>query len=291
MKSPSLTPALAFGLLLGVGALAHADELPRGFTIDDANPEASVPDPKTALTNPLAMGQLVIELARRAEQSARENQPAQAARYYLALAKAAPERATAFSMACAHFEQAGQLGQALDACRNALGRPGASAQDSAAFVRIVTKLPQRPTGTLLDDTEAVIRHVRSESATHPELTRAAAALDCQLAVRLSDQSRLVRCTEELERLAPDAAETIAFSSALALARGDAELARKALARAERAQLPAPTLALMKQRLAGIQQHAAAAPSTMRWWPVLAVLSLAALVFTIWRRQRPQTRSV
>src|SRR5688500_614031 len=100
--------AISF-LLVPQGALAEKPKLAPEIEIDDLHPEKSVPTPAEALKDPLAMGQLTMELAHRAEQATNAKDPARAARYYVALAKAVPDRATAFSKACAAFEQAGML--------------------------------------------------------------------------------------------------------------------------------------------------------------------------------------
>lgn len=237
------------------------------------------------------MGQLTMELAYRAEQATKKSEFARAARYYVALAKAVPDRATAFSKACASFEQAGMLKETRDACSAALARPGATTADSASFISGVLREPGKLDPKLIEDVDAVLAHLSAQIGKDQKGQREVAVLSCRVGVRLEDVARLTTCTKTLRELAPKAPETLAFEAALALKTSDWDAAKQVVERSRQAGLPSAAIANMER---SIEQRRASQPAAplaglaRSWWiAALALLAVGAALM-VFRRRTPPT---
>jgi hypothetical protein len=117
-------------------ATATKDHL-SDLKIDDADPEASVPGPEEAAREPLQYGYLLQDLAGKGEAASKRGNHAAAARYYAALAKAAPTVAFPPRQMCVELEAAGDIPKAIQACRSAVARLGSTAGDYSHFVSLV----------------------------------------------------------------------------------------------------------------------------------------------------------
>ena len=119
------------GLLLLLARTAAAQ--PASPAIDDAHPERSVPTPAQQMADPLKFGDLITELGLRADAATARHDHAAAARYYLALAKAVPDRSYAFTKLCEQLEASGRRAEAIAACGAAVSRRGATALDVTRY--------------------------------------------------------------------------------------------------------------------------------------------------------------
>jgi hypothetical protein len=216
----------------------QANDLSRKFSIDEGDPENSVPTPEQAMKNPLEMGYLMMDMIARAEAASQRGDHAAAARYYRAVAKAVPERATSFSKLCTAYRELGDLQSAVDACREALGKGGVTVDDHVQFVRTSLRLAGPLSAARVEELEAIIAHLSEQLGADHAGRVLAALLRCELATRLEDMERLQACTEDLTALAPADRRTIAFQYALALEQQDYQRAEQIVQAAEAAGVPA-----------------------------------------------------
>jgi tetratricopeptide (TPR) repeat protein len=276
-------------LTLSRGPAAAQSGAPE-VAINDADPESSVPSPADAMKNPLAMSELVMELAARAEQAEKKAEFARAALYHRALAKAVPNRATAHARACEAHDKAGQWEKALETCRAALGKEGVTVADSALFVRVMLKSKAPLATAQIEDLDAVIEHLDGQIGTEEAGRLTVADLKCQVAVRLEDAARLGACVKEMQGLAPKAGQTFVYASLLALKQHDWDEARSIIERARKAGLPAPAIRLMEERLsAGQEQGPSGLGGTPRGLWLFGVLGASLLIVFAWLMRRRAER--
>ncbi|HVV50602.1 MAG TPA: hypothetical protein VHO06_13130, partial [Polyangia bacterium] len=176
--------------------------------------------------------------AQKAEQA---GDHAAAARYFRALTKAAPESAFGPRQLCAALEAAGDLPNAIVACRTTLTRTGATAGDYLRFVELVLKSPAPLPAGERQELEAVIAHLGHEA----NLGAVPTMLRCDVALRFSDRAALAACTEALARQAPRDPRTVSFQWALALQNDDRGAALGFIDRARAAGMSPQGLAKMQ----------------------------------------------
>jgi hypothetical protein len=232
---------------LGSGVASAQVPLPGGkdhlsdFKIDDADPEAGVPGPDVATRQPLQFGYLLQDLAARAEAASKKGDHAAAARFYGAIAKAAPTVAYAPREMCVELEAAGDTHKAIQACRTAVARLGSTAADYTRFVSLVlnSKEPMLPGER--KELEAVVKHLQEEAkdATIPTMLR------CEIDLRFKDVPALEACTKELAKLAPNDPRTVSLQWALAVEKRDRTTALSLLGRARGLGVSAAALAKME----------------------------------------------
>jgi hypothetical protein len=279
-QDPSTTGAMLLAcLLLLVANAGHAQHGPAqgatreaeapfasDFTIDDRDPEQSIPSEAERSAKPIDFGNYLMLLTSKAEEAAKRGDHLSEAKYYGALAKAVPDSSIAFSKGCAAYEAAGMRDEAEQSCAQALSRSGVTVADFVHFVRIV--LSQR--GSLgkaqVADADAAIAHLEAAA---PKLT-IGAELACDLGARLNDGKRLSRCTAALHKLAPNDLKTISYEWAFAMGRGDLADAKRGIERARRFGMRPEGIARMEQAVR------AAAPSP---WRVLREKRTAVLLAT------------
>ena len=288
-RTRSPAPRVAAALLgvfllsaLGVRA-AHASGLPNkdhlsDFSIDDANPEASVPSVELQTKKPLEFGYFLQDLAAKAEKASGRGDHAAAARYYGALLKAAPTVAFAPRQMCVELEAAGDLGKAIMACRTAITGLGSNAADFVRFVSLVlaSKEPLPPEERKELDT--VIAHLQHES----QLGALPTMLRCEVDLRFKDYAALEACTTELATKAPADPKTISFQWAVALQKHDRGQALQLIDRARGVGMNGEALARMER---------ATRAMTLRKAGFLVALLAAALgaAFALFRFRREISR--
>lgn len=235
VATPKLGAALLIGIvsLLGPGVgIAQSEPMPRGdqlskIRIDDANPEAGIPDEETQNKRPLEFGYYLQDLAAKAERSAKGGDHAAEARYYQALTKAVPAAAFGPRKLCVALDAAGDVPGAVVACRTALTRQGSVASDYVRFVDVV--LSRRDPVPPLEQKElrAVIDHLAGEA----QLGTLPATLRCEVALRFRDTEGLETCTADLAKTEPNNPKTVSFEWALALQHHDRSAALQLVDRA------------------------------------------------------------
>lgn len=216
------------------------------FAIDDEDPEQAVPSAEQANANPLEMGYYLMQLAERAELAAKSNHHAKAAKYFRAMARAVPDRATAFGKACGAHAAAGQWPEALEMCRVALGTEGMTIDDLTRFAQVVAAKDSAITPEELEEVDEVLKRLDQEAGGNHALVERTLDLRCQIATRLEDVPRLEECTAALATIAPNSPKTFVYASTLAYAKNDGAEAKQILERAKKAGLPPDAIAALEK---------------------------------------------
>lgn len=290
--------ALAVSLALALWAQAQVcsaqssapDGLTTSFTINDADPESSVPAPEAAMKRPLDMGYHIMMLSERGEKAYAGGDYAAAIRYYRALQKAVPDMSLPRRKLCVAHEAAGETTKALEACRAALGLNGTNVEDSERYVKLVLAQVGALSARDVADVDSISTHLEEQLGAEQGPT-VAKKMQCQLAVRMNDIARLEACTTELNKLRPNDPETLVFAWTLSLMKGDLAQAEQWIARARDAQLP--PRAVTKLETALQLERDKRAP----WWvhklrdtrlQLLAAIAvaLAALAMFLTRKRHP-----
>ena len=262
-------------------------------SIDEAHPGRSIPTPEEALKNPLEMGYLIMDLVSRGEAALQRGDWADAIRYFKAVAKGVPNRAISYMKICRAYRELEQFPEAIEACKAALARGGATVEDHAYFIRLLLAREQPPAGKDLEDLDAVLAHLQKELGTDNAGKVRVAQLRCEVATRLEDEGRLESCSKELSQLAPKDPKTFSYAWALALKQGDFDGAREVMQDAKKAGIPGAAIQAMED---GIASERAKVPAWLRvlsQWQVLAVVALAAtlaIVFGLSRKKQTLTRA-
>lgn len=242
------------------------------FTINDDDPESSVPTPQQALRAPLEMGYQLMLLSERADAATKRGAHEAAAKYWKAIAKAVPERSLGFSRACQSYEAAGKSDLALEQCRSALGRSGATLEDNLRFVRLSLERPAISPNDV-EDIAAIAAHLKQQLGGDKGAQKAA-EITCQLGARISDLARLQSCTRELQKLAPQDPQTAIFAWTLAMKQGDLAQADSLVRQAQAAKLPDSALDRMRGALDQERDR------RLPWWRKLRDPRTIALAFGV-----------
>jgi tetratricopeptide (TPR) repeat protein len=212
------------------------------FTIDDANPEASLPSPDELVKAPLELGYLIQELGGRAASAAKRKDHAAAARYYKALAKVSPGAPFAPRKLCEELEAAGDIPTAIAACRTVITLDGATSDDFVRFVHVSLAKEGKPSPMEQKELEAVIAHL----AGNANVGTIPATLRCEVALRVEDTKALESCTAELSKLAQNDPRTISYQWALAVQKHDQPVALGLIDRARQAGVSSAGLEIMQK---------------------------------------------
>jgi tetratricopeptide (TPR) repeat protein len=265
------------------------------FPLDDADPESSIPSPEEVARDPVQMGYLMMETTRRAGEALRQGKPAKAAKYYRAVAKAAPERALGFREACAAHKRAGEIAKAVDMCRAALGTNDATPEDRLKFLDVALEKRGTLTPAEIGHIDQAIARLGRELGTGKadKGRRGLAEIKCQVAARLSDPQRLTACTEELRSLNTDRARLLPYVWALAVSRGDLNKAESLKEEAIRARLPAQSVEVMARGLAKAREErdGPLLTAAKRWWPAAVGIVLALGAIVVFQRKRRAASSL
>jgi hypothetical protein len=277
----ALLYVLAISSFAGTSLAQDAEEaLAVAPSIDPDAPQTSVPTPEEAMRDPMRMNAVVMELAALAADAEKKREYAAAGRYYEALAKAVPERATAFGKACRAYALAGDNTKALGLCRSALGRPGLTVADASTFVRLSLAVPGL-TEKQVTDVDAVVAHVERELSQDTGAQLEVADLHCQVATRFEDLPRLEACVSRMSELSPADPRTFAYASMLALAQEDWVRVRTLVDSARAAGIPASGIDYIEKL---VTERRSLSSQKSPWKDLrvlgggLALLALAAMVY-------------
>jgi hypothetical protein len=259
-------------------------QLSTRFGIDDASPEASVPSVQERNRNPLEFGYYLQDLLEKAEKARKNKDYSTVIRYYRAVAKAVPDNAKGWSKLCEAYEVVHDRDRAIVACRYAIERPAAEAQDFVRYVHLIIDTPQ-VTAKEKTELDAVLTHLDEADATG----LVANHLRCEVGVKLKSVGLMETCLKVLAKKAPDDPKTVVFRWALAVMKGQTEEANRLLvyARAagvgtenvERMESITPSARGTSWRRAGIAGATA----------VVGLALLAGLLAAIRRRRSPTSR--
>ena len=253
----ALLAVTVVGLLTASPTLAGATQAPAGpvaplvgeslgdMPINKADPEKSIPTPEQANRNPVQFAYWLMDMAGQAEDAEQKKNWRGAIKYYRALAKAVPEKSITYAKICRAYEELGERANGLQACRDALGRQGARADDYSRYVRLLLDHNGVVTANERAEVTQIMKHLRSEASNSLE----AEEIQCFLGVRTQDVKMLESCVTALIAAAPYDPRTVAYHWALATAKGNFDEAAGLLERAKSAGVKPERIAEMEATIA------------------------------------------
>ena len=258
------------------------------WQVNDADPVASVPTHEQRDANPLEYGYFIMDLSDRADQAAKRGDHAAAVKYWLALAKAVPDRSVGFTRACDEYEALGEWDKAVGACKAALYKEGIVVKDYARFVALVLQKKAPLEVAEVQDLDKILDHLRKMESGRAVVDE----LNCDIGVRLGSVERLESCTAALASTAPDHPRTVYFQWTLALL-------QKRYADARLLVLRAKATGTSAERVQQMEKATTAASSVWfrmkRRWPIALggiLMALTGVVFWVRAsRKRPLARAV
>jgi tetratricopeptide (TPR) repeat protein len=252
------------------------------WSIDDKDPEKTVPTPTQRDSEPLEYGYHLMDLTDRAEGAMRRGDYSAAAKFYGAIAKAVPDVAIGYGKACEAYEAAGDREQALKACGTAVGKQGVLVADYARFARLILAKPTRIDSSEVEDVDAIVEHLKKEESARS----VGFEIECDLAVRLGDKKRLEECTPALARATPNDPKVVFFQWSLALMQHDYDAANEFLAHAKASPMKVEDVAKMEDATISALPIWRRVLHDWRIPTTLAILLAAAFAMTMtWRRSR------
>jgi tetratricopeptide (TPR) repeat protein len=245
------------------------------------DPESSVPTAAQRDKNPLEFGYHLQDLLAEGQKAEEKHDDKTALKFWRAVAKGVPESNVGFFKACRTYERLGSREKAIEFCAKGLTLPPEySPLEVTHYASLVlakdTALDQRE----ILDLDEVSNHLRDSKK--PLATFYAEQIQCDLAVRLGDEPRWVKCTTALGKLAPKDPRTITYQWSLAMKRTDFKAAAGFIAQAKQSAMKPESLAELERALG-----AARSEQRNRWIQIgLGSLALAlALAFAISRSIR------
>ena len=228
--SKQVPQLFALLLLLLPGVARGQDQVePERWQIDQSDPVGSIPSQKDLEEKPMQAGYLLMDLVDLADSAVRAKKYDVAAKDYQAIAQLVPERATAFSKLCEVYIAMGDRLHALDSCREALGKPGATVDDAARLARLLSDQEDAlPNPSEIAEANSVVDHLKQQKVDPVAL----AEIQCDVASRLRDEKRLKECTSVLQAKAPSDPATVSYEFALAFQQRNYAESQRLLARAK-----------------------------------------------------------
>jgi tetratricopeptide (TPR) repeat protein len=212
------------------------------YVVNDQDPENHLPPMDEMQKNPMEWGYLLMTFDERAQIAIARNDWAQALKYHRAAAKMVPDRAVSFALVCKDYEMLGKREEALEACGEAVALPGARLEYFTSFVHLVANRKGGVDKGEAKDALEAIAHLKATESTK----LAAYELQCDLGLQMRDDALLDECSRELLMRAPKEPRPTTFAWALALQRGDTELATKLIDDARRKGASQSTLTRMEK---------------------------------------------
>ncbi len=226
-------PQLFALLLVLLPAVARAQDQaePERWQVDQQNPVGSIPSQKDLEEKPMQAGYLLMDLVDLADSAMKSKKYDVAAKDYQAIAELVPERAIAFSKLCEVYIAMGDRLHALDSCRAAMGKPGATVDDAARLARLLSDQEDAvPNPSEIAEANSVVEHLKQQKVDPV----AVAEIQCDVASRLRDEKRLKECTSVLQAKAPSDPATVSYQFALAFQQRNYAESQRLLARAKAA---------------------------------------------------------
>jgi len=229
-------------------------DIPNRFPIDDQNPSSNIPTEAQRNQYPMDFGYFLQENLDRAERATKGNRHADAAKYFYAVAAAVPDVAIGFTKLCESLEKAGQIKEAIVACKGALSRSGSKVSDHARLAQLIFSQPDPLPQAQIDDIVASVAHLKKEGDTTKDNQIKAVGFDleCDVAKRTKNKKLLAECAAGLATLNPNTARAISLQWAVAVNNNDKPAAERWVALASQQKLSADVIDMMKQGTASLK---------------------------------------
>jgi hypothetical protein len=228
-----------------------------------------VPESLAQAQQPLQFGYFIQDLTARAEAATKRGDHAAAAGYYKALAKTAPDIALPARRLCESLQAAGDLPNAVKACRTTITKGGSTTSDFGRFVSLVLAKPDPLPAGEKQELDAVLKHLDDKADI--SFTGELSVLHCEVALRFHDTPALEKCASALGSLAPNDAKTVSFQWALAVDKHDRATALQLIDRAKTVGVGEAGLATMTRTTEAMHQR-----RTMLW----ALIAVGAVVLAL-----------
>ncbi|HEY3256609.1 MAG TPA: hypothetical protein VGJ91_21770 [Polyangiaceae bacterium] len=267
---------------------AHDDGSLSEWPVDDKDPTKSLPTPKQRDRDPMQFGYHMMDLADKADRAKARGDFTAVGKYYEAMAIAVPDRAIGYRKSCEGYEKAGNLDKALQMCRGALGTEGLEIGDYLHFSELLLAKPGPLSPAEIEDLTEISTHLKAESGG----MAAGLQVQCDLAQRLDDATRLEACATAVAKETPNDPKLPIYQWGVAMKREDYSQARTILAVARKSAVATPGIDVMDRMT---QEQSAlgrrAARFAVRYAVPLAVAFalLLAVGFGLWFRKRLGTR--
>ena len=258
------------------------------WPVNDADPKKSLPTAAQRDDNPMEFGYHMMDLADKADHAKAKGDFLSVGKYYEAMAVAVPDRAIGYRKACEGYEKAGALEKALEMCRGALGAQGLEVADYLHYTQLVLAKLGPLAQTEIDDLSEISTHLKAEQGG----MAAGLSVQCNLAERLDDATRLTECATAVAKETPNDPKLPIYQWGVAMKHEDYAQARTILASARKSSIATPGIDVMDRMTA--EQSAPSrrlARFGARYAVPLAVTFalLLAVGFGLWFRKRPGTR--
>jgi tetratricopeptide (TPR) repeat protein len=225
-------------------------QLSSKFIINPEDPESSVPSLEDKNSAPMQFGYYIQDLSSEAVYAEQKGNFVKAGKFWAALSKAVPDVAVGHRRACRAFRRAEDSEKALLHCSAALSRSGVIIDDYAQYGELMLAKPGLMQPVDIADLDAVIDHLRSSTEGQPDSLIAGERLACGLGVQLSDEKRLLRCTDALSKsIVKDHVNTLFFRWNLAMLRRNYGEAKRLLPEMKKAGMPPPALQKAEEKTA------------------------------------------
>lgn len=229
---------------------------------------------------PLEFGYFLMDLTARATRAFDAGDYEAAVRYYGALVEAVPDRSAGHTKLCESYVRLGNLNEALRSCRAALGAGGARAVDYLRFVELLLRSEGELGSEERSTIDEILSHLKAQNVELAALSR----VECEVAVRTSDETRLEECTRALARIDPENPRTIAYLWSLALLQKNRANAERLLEQARASGMNPEAIDEMQTATAALLDRSGG------WWLWAAAGALGSLacVPLMWRFRRRGT---
>lgn len=258
------------------------------WPVNDADPTKSLPTPAQRDGSPLEFGYHMMDLADKADRAKAKGDFLGVGKYYEAMAIAVPDRAIGYRKSCEGYEKAGDLAKALQMCRGALATQGLEIADYLHFSQLLLARPGDLTPAEIEDLSEITTHLKAE----PGGMAAGLQVQCNLAQRLDDVTRLEQCATGVAKETPNDPKLPIYQWGIAMKREDYGQARTILESARKNAVAVPGLDVMTRMTEeqSALSRRAARIATRYAVPLAAAFSLLlAFAFGLWFRKRTSTR--
>jgi len=252
--------------------------------INHDDPVQSVPPPELGRENPLEWGYVLMDLSHYGDYFFEKREYGKAVKYFLATARMVPDRSVPFSRICASFVGMGDLGQARDACHEALFRTGVKAADFERYLRLLLETRPSLGPDDLEKVDAVFAHLEQQTIESPELQH----LRCEIGLRAESVPRVQACVSALTAKWPEDARTITFQWSLALLEKDVAAAEAAVRQARRTRMKPEGIQRMEAATAALRTSSF--PPRYLWPAVGGVLASVLAIALVMSLRRSRARA-